>query len=73
MLMKTKEVLEKTGISRQVLYRYITAGLIQEEQKTSTRRRLFSPAVIDKIKLIQQINKSGYTLREIGEIFFRNK
>ena len=32
MLLKTKDVLKETGISRQMLYRYITAGLIREEK-----------------------------------------
>ena len=73
MKLKTKEVLEKTGISRQSLYRYITAGLIEEEEITSTGRRLFSSEVVEKIKLIRKINESGYALREIGEIFFRKK
>jgi DNA-binding transcriptional MerR regulator len=72
-LLKTKDVLKETGISRQMLYRYITAGLIREETMTDSGRRLFSPEVINRIELIRRINRSGYALREIREIFFRRK
>lgn len=73
MLLRTKDVLKQAGISRQMLYRYITAGLIQEEIVTDSGRRLFSPGVIKRIELIRRINSSGYALREIREIFFRRK
>jgi DNA-binding transcriptional MerR regulator len=72
-LLRTKDVLQKTGISRQILYRYITAGLIQEASVTATGRRLFSPDVIKKIELIQSVHRSGYTLRDIKDIFFRRR
>ncbi len=68
--LRTKEVLAKTGISRQMLYRYMTAGLIREEEVTATGRRLFAPDVVKKIKIIRRINESGYALRDIKEIFF---
>ena len=67
--LRTKEVLEKTGISRQMLYRYITAGLIREEKVTPTGRRVFAPDVIKKIALIRRVNESGYALRDIKDIF----
>ena len=71
MLLRTKDVLSLTGISRQMLYRYITAGLIEEETVTSTGRRLFSPDVVKRIALIRRVNDRDYTLRDIREIFFR--
>lgn len=72
-LLKTKEVLDQTGISRQMLYRYITAGLIEEAEITPTGRRLFSPEVVKTIELIRQVNESGYALRDIGDIFLKKK
>jgi DNA-binding transcriptional MerR regulator len=73
MLLRTKEVLREAGISRQMLYRYITAGLIRESVVTDTGRRLFSPDVIKEIQLIRRINESGYPLRDIRDIFFRRR
>jgi len=69
--LKTREVLEATGITHQILYRYITLGLIQEAETTSTGQRLFHGRTIAAIKLIQRLNQSGYTLRDIKEIFFK--
>ena len=70
MSLRTKEVLELTGISRQMLYRYITAGLIREEEVTATGRRVFASDVVKKIEIIRRINESGYALRDIKDIFF---
>ena len=68
-LLKTGDVLSESGISRQVLYRYIQMELIEPGQVTATGRHLFRPSVFRQIKRIQQLNDSGYTLRDIREIF----
>ena len=68
-LLKTGEVLRRAGISRQVLYRYIQMDLIQPAKITDTGRHLFAETVFKQIARIQQLNDSGYTLRDIREIF----
>lgn len=68
-LLKTGEVLSKAGISRQVLYRYIQMDLIEPAEVTDTGRNLFSDVVFKQIARIQKLNDSGYTLRDIREIF----
>jgi len=70
-LYRTEEVLRATGISRQVLYRYITLGLITPAEVTRTGRRLFDEGVFRRLELIRELNQSGYTLRDIRETFFR--
>ena len=67
-LLKTGEVLERAGISRQVLYRYMQLGLIEPAETTDTGRNRFHPSVFRQIELIQQLN-ARYTLRDIREIF----
>ena len=66
---KTGEVLDKTGISRQVLQQYITMGLVKEEGQTEGGHRIFGENTIKRIRLIKKLNKSGYTLRDIKETF----
>ena len=68
---KTRDVLKATGITHQILYRYITLGLIEEAKTTGTGQRLFDGRTIAAIRLIQRLNQSGYTLRDIKEIFFK--
>jgi len=72
-LYRTAEVLRATGISRQVLYHYITLGLISPAEVTETGRRLFDESVFRRLELIRQLNRSGYTLRDIRETFFRRQ
>lgn len=70
-LLKTREVLARAKISRQVLYRYIQMELIAPAEITDTGRHLFSEAVFKQIAMIQKLNDSGYTLRDIRDIFSR--
>jgi len=72
-LIKTAEVLRKTGITHQVLYRYITLGLIEPAETTDTGQRFFRPNVTELIEIIKSLNQSGYSLRHIKEIFFKDE
>ena len=67
-LLKTGAVLERAGISRQVLYRYIQLDLVQPAETTDTGRHRFRESVFKQIDLIQKLNER-YTLRDIREIF----
>lgn len=66
---KTKDILEKTGISRQVLQQYITMRLVKEKERTPGGHRIFGKDTVNRIRLIKRFNKSGYTLRDIREVF----
>ena len=67
------EVLKRAGISHQVLYRYVTQGLIQEAGQTKGGQRLYHPRVVYLIERIQGLSNSGYSLRDIKDIFFKEK
>ena len=62
-------MLDRAAISRQVLYRYIQMELVTPAETTDTGRHLFSESVFKQIALIQKLNSTGYTLRDIREIF----
>ncbi|MBX3469136.1 MAG: MerR family transcriptional regulator [Planctomycetes bacterium] len=70
-LLSTHEVTERTGLSRQVLYQYAAMGLIQAAGTTPAGQRLFTPRVLEHLKVIKALKESGYPLKEIKEIFFR--
>lgn len=63
---------KKAGISRQSLQYYLMIGLLEPADITKTGRRLFDNKSIELIKLIKKLNNSGYTLREIREIFLQD-
>ena len=44
-------------------------GLLEPAEITQTGRRLFDDVCIERIKLIKKLNKSGYPLRAIRELF----
>ena len=70
-LLRVRDVLQQAEVTRQVLNNYAMVGLIREHQRTPAGHRLFTPGVIQRIRLIQRLNASGYTLREIREIFIK--
>lgn len=72
-LLRTAEVLEKTRITHQVLYRYITLGLIEPARTTETGVRLFHPDVVHLIEIVKGLNQSGYSLRDMKDIFFKDE
>jgi DNA-binding transcriptional MerR regulator len=61
------------GVSTQSLQYYIMVGLIKPAQVTETKRRLFDDKTVERIKLIKQLNKSGYPLRAIRELFLEGR
>lgn len=64
---------KKAGISRQSLQYYLMVGLLEPTEVTSTSRRLFDEKGIERIKLIKKLNKSGYPLRAIKELFMEGR
>ena len=60
---------KKAGVSRQSLQYYLMVGLLEPTEITQTGRRLFDNKCIERIKLIKKLNKSGYPLRAIRELF----
>jgi len=71
-LLRTAEVLERTGITHQILYRYVTLGLVEPFVVTESGVRLFRPEVVALIKIIQSFNQTGYSLQHLKETFFKD-
>ncbi|MBN2019645.1 MAG: MerR family transcriptional regulator [Sedimentisphaerales bacterium] len=61
------------GVSRQSLQYYIMVGLLEPADVTNTGRRLFDQRSVERIKLIKKLNKSGYPLWAIRELFLEGR
>jgi DNA-binding transcriptional MerR regulator len=61
------------GVSTQSLQYYIMVGLIKPASVTETNRRLFDEGNVERIKLIKKLNKSGYPLRAIRDLFLQGR
>jgi DNA-binding transcriptional MerR regulator len=72
-LYKTGEVLKRAGISREVFYRYLTMGLLRPARRSPGGHNLFTDSVFKHIELIQRLNRSGFTLRDIKDTYFRDE
>ena len=72
-LYKTGEVLKRAGITREVFYRYLTMGLVKPARVSPGGHNLFSKSVFRHIELIRKLNNSGFTLRDIKDIYFRDQ
>jgi len=64
---------KKAGISRQSLQYYLMVGMLEPTEVTPTGRRMFDEKIIERIKLIKKLNKSGYPLRAIRELFLEGR
>ncbi len=60
---------KKAGVSRESLQYYLMIGLLEPTELTPSGRRLFNDKAVQRIKLIKRLNKSGYPLRAIRDLF----
>ena len=72
-LLKTGDVLKHTGISREVFYRYLNVGLLRPARVSPGGHHLFDESVLTHIALIRTLNASGFALRDIKDIYFRDE
>ena len=71
-LYRIGDLAERAGVSRSVISTYCMYGLIAEAERTPGGQRLFSDSAVRRINLIFEL-KRRYTLREIREIFIRDR
>ena len=67
--MRISQAAQAAGVSKQTIEYYIMVGLIEPIRPPGKRERLFDSALIRRVRLIRQLNESGYTLRAIRETY----
>ena len=72
-LMQIGQAAKEAGVSRQSLQYYLMVGLLEPAKETPSGRRMFDGASVERIQLIHKLNKSGYTLRAIRELFIERE
>jgi len=70
-LMRLAKAARAAGVSKQTVEYYILLGLIHPIRKPGHAGRFFDKALARRIRLIHQLNESGYTLRSIRETYLR--
>ncbi len=71
--MKIGEAANAADVSAQTIEYYIMLGLVTPITTTGSRRRSFDKKTVKRIKLIRELNDSGYTLREIRTTWLRKR
>lgn len=67
--LSARELAGRTGVSINTVRYYQFMRLLHSLRHPHTGRRFFDPSSIERMKLIRKLNRSGYTLRAIREIF----
>ena len=65
---KIGEVIEESGLSRQVIHNYTQLELIDEAKRTSSGHRLYLEKVFLRLEKIKKLKSKGKTLLEIKKI-----
>ena len=76
-LITSKEILNKTGISRATLNNYIKIGILPkpivrkpfEGLETTRKIGYFPYSVLERLDTVKELKKSGYTIDEISKRF----
>ena len=69
--MKISQAAAAAGVSKQTVEYYILIGLVRPPRLNG--RRLFDARQVRRIRLIRQLNDSGYTLRAIRETYLQGR
>jgi len=72
-LMQIGITAKHAGISRQTLQYYLMLGLLEPTDIMPSGHRMFDDKAVERIRLIRKLNKSGYPLRAIRELFFEGR
>ena len=72
-LMRISAAAAAAGVSKQTLEYYVMLGLVAPIRRRGARGRFFDRALVERIRLIRELNRSGYTLRDIRETYLAKR
>ena len=72
-LLRVGQAAKVAGVSKQSLQYYLMVGLVDPTRRTESGQQIFDDKAIRWIRLVKQLNASGYPLRDIREIFLRRR
>lgn len=72
-LLKAGELARRTGLTRQSLHSYVQLGLLRPVSATKGGQRLYDESAEERIALIRKLSAQGYSLKDIREIFIKDR
>ncbi len=70
-LMRLSDLAKSCALTKQTIHYYLLLGLIKETKRSEGGQRLFDADTIHRVKLIHKLNQTGYSLRDIRDIFLK--
>lgn len=67
-ILRTKEVIEKTGVDRETLRFYESQGLLPKMNRTSSGYREYPEQTVARLEFINKAKSAGFTLAEIKSL-----
>lgn len=72
-LMRISQAAREAHVSRQTIEYYIMLALVQPLRRAGKKGRYFDQRLVARIRLIRNLNQSGYTLRAIRETYLSRR
>jgi DNA-binding transcriptional MerR regulator len=72
-LLRLGDAARAAGVTVQQLQYYLMIGVVEPTEFSGGDQRLFDRRALKKIRVVRLLNDSGYSLRDIREIFTSSK
>ena len=72
-LVRISAAAKAADVSKQTIEYYVMLGLVEPLRMEGRYGRFFDDELIKRIRLIRELNKSGYTLRDIRETYLSGR
>ena len=64
------DIATRSGITRDAIRFYERAGLLDQPGRTTSRHRLYDITILERIRLVRQLQNCGLTISDIKEVLF---
>ena len=72
-MLRISAAAKAAGVHAQTVEYYIMVGLVKPLRQPGKTGRYFSQRLVKRIRLIRDLNQTGYTLRAIREIYMARR
>lgn len=64
------DVAVRSGVTRDAIRFYERSGLLSDPGRTKSRHRLYDASILERLRLVRQLQNCGLTIGDIKEVLF---